>query len=416
MVSASYPPATSGGADYVYQLSRRVAGRGIDVHVVTTAIDHVVSAPDVRLSPIMRDWSWREMPRLLTLLRDWQADVLDLHFQGQVYDDHPMITFLPSIAKQVLPALRVVTHIEWPSGVRVDRKRRRVRAIHRLLSHWVGRAGLDNAYGPLLRDSDAVIALSEGHRRLLGPHMPSGRGAPVLIPPPVLIDVQPEQAGSARREGRRLLNVGGDDFLLVYFGYVYPGKGLETLFHAIAQLAPEQPNLRLAVVGGINDLLLRQTNRPHYVDELRSLVRQLGIDDRVVWSGYYPAGSAYPSFCLRAADVCVLPYDAGVFLNNSSFIAAAAHGLPIVTTQAGALEPPLEDGHNLLACPPRDATALAAAVRRLDAPALRHRLRDGVLSMHSAWLSWDRVLERTIDVFEGRTPAPFAAAGDTGAR
>ena len=41
---------------------------------------------------------------------------------------------------------------------------------------------------------------------------------------------------------------------------------------------------------------------------------------------------------LCAADICVLPFNVGVRLNNSSFAAAAAHGLPIVTTRGEMLE------------------------------------------------------------------------------
>src|SRR5262249_1266448 len=109
---------------------------------------------------------------------------------------------------------------------------------------------------------------------------------------------------------------------------------------------------------------------------------------------------------LRAADACVLPFDQGMFLNNSTFAAAVTHGLPVVTTRGDSVEAPFRDGVNVMLCPPKDPAALATALEKM-APdeGLRGRIRGGALRLAGECFSWDRVIERTLHVFNGHRAA-----------
>ena len=66
-----------------------------------------------------------------------------------------------------------------------------------------------------------------------------------------------DRNGEARREGRRLLGVTHDEFVLVYFGYLYPGKGIETLLQAFGLVA-QQHKCRLVMIGGDSELILEK--------------------------------------------------------------------------------------------------------------------------------------------------------------
>ena len=93
----------------------------------------------------------------------------------------------------------------------------------------------------------------------------------------------------------------------------------------------------------------------------------------------------------------MLPFDDGVSMNNSTFAAAAAHGLPIITTRGAVLEEPFVHGDNVFLCPPRDPDALADAIEVLmSRPELRERLAAGACKMTTEWFSWDKAIERTI--------------------
>jgi glycosyltransferase involved in cell wall biosynthesis len=164
-----------------------------------------------------------------------------------------------------------------------------------------------------------------------------------------------------------------------------------------------KPQLHLLLVGGVAEWeTIGRPDLPLYADVLRNQVKELGLEDRVGWTGDYRWDSDVGSSYLRAADICVLPFDRGVYLNNSSFSAAASHGLPIISTRAEVVEPAFVHEENVLLCPPKDPAAMAAAIERVvDDAALRHRLRDGVRRMAQEWFSWDRVIERTLNAITG---------------
>ena len=132
---------------------------------------------------------------------------------------------------------------------------------------------------------------------------------------------------------------------------------------------------------------------------------ELGIDDKVKWTGGYAWNSDEASGYLRAADVCVLPFDTGVSLHNSSFAAAAAHGLPVITTRGEILEQPFIHQKNVFLCPPKNPEAMALAMATLiDNPEIRQDHRLGALELAREWYSWDTATELTIATFDGRLP------------
>jgi glycosyltransferase involved in cell wall biosynthesis len=100
---------------------------------------------------------------------------------------------------------------------------------------------------------------------------------------------------------------------------------------------------------------------------------------------------------LYAADICVLPFDQGVVLNRSSLAAAAAHGLPIITTRGEQLESHFQDGKNVFLCRPKDPEALALAIFScMKNPHLIQDLRNGARQLAEDCFSWDKAVARTI--------------------
>ena len=203
--------------------------------------------------------------------------------------------------------------------------------------------------------------------------------------------------GSDFGKGIGALRITPSEFLLAYIGLIYPGKGLETLLTALQLVNRRRSNVRLVSVVGIssND----SPDRRRYVQEIYRLPKKLGIDERVMWKTYRwdsDEASAY----LRAADACILPFDIGVQMNNSTLSAAAVHGLPIIATRGRRLEQPFVDQENIFLCPPKDPVAIASAIETLiDKPDLQRRLHVGVLKLAQEWFSWDKAIERTIATF-----------------
>jgi glycosyltransferase involved in cell wall biosynthesis len=403
VISAAFPPQSSGEATNTYHLCERLAARGLDVHVLTSMGQTGLSDPRITVHDLMRTWSWPEAPRLARFLRRNRPDVVYLMYLGWIYNFQFMSTFIPTISKLALPGVRVLTRFENVSGGGPQANSAVSRAIRRLVALCDVRGNVDYQFGTLLRDSDNVIILSPRHEEMLEPHLPGVSRKCVLIPPPANMRMSGD-SDSSRARGRKALGVGADEFVLAYIGFVYPGKGIETLLQSFEQVCRKRGNVRLSVIGG--GLAREFPDQPNYLEDMHALAARLGLADRVIWTGDYSSDSDEASTYLRAADLCVLPFDTGVKLNNSSFSSVAAHGRPIVTTKDGKLEPQFVHEANVYLCQPKSADAIAKAIETvMDDKALRDRLSLGSLQLAQQWYAWDTAMDRTVSLFDAAGPA-----------
>jgi glycosyltransferase involved in cell wall biosynthesis len=393
LVVTALPPLKSPEADHAFRLCEQLADHGVDVHVIAQRGSVAATHPRMTVYPIMRNWSWWDWPRLARSMRRCAPDAVLLMFVYWVYD-HPMITFLPTLSKRLFPGVPFVTLFEDADPMKDFPFLSKI--IRKVMKHWAGAANVNYGLGTLLRDSDRFIVVSDRIRAALAKHRPDLDGQTMLIPPPPLLRLCPDGTGIVRRRKRESLGVAPEDVLLIFFGYVYRGKGLETLFRSLRAVSQQRKNVHLLIAGGSIPGTLS------YAEELRGLASQLGVADRVTWTGGYEWDSEEPSHYLQAADICVLPFDRGVSIHNSSFAAAAAHRLPTITTRGPTLEEAFVHNENVYLCPPRDEEALAAAIEHLvDEPKLRDQLSQGVFNLAEEWFSWEQATERTLVAISG---------------
>ena len=353
----------------------------------------------------MQRWSWRELPRVAQLFRRLRPDGILLMYLGAFYGHHPMVTFLPAVARSFAPSARFVTQATNVFGSRPHRDSTARRLIHRSVARWAGRRGLDRHFGALLRDSHCLVTMSEGHRARLAALCLGILDRSLVIPPPPLLPISSEADGAARRKGRESLGIDPGEFLVAYFGRIYPSKGIDTLLHAFQLASQRIDGLRLVMIGGGAAHGFSET--ASHEAEMRSLATQLGLSPSIAWTGELPWDSLDASTYLRAADLCALPFQNGVDLNNSSFATAAAHGLPIVTTEGLVLDRAFAHGQNVFLCPPQNPRAMADAIEELARDgARRDRLGRGALEMSHRWFGWDQAIEKTLQGLCGAAISP----------
>lgn len=164
-----------------------------------------------------------------------------------------------------------------------------------------------------------------------------------------------------------------DDQVVGCVGRLVAWKGQEVLLRALAALTPRYPHLRGLIVGA------PEHNSGDYERALRDLAAQLGIAERLVWTGYR---DDVPR-CLRAMDLLahtsIEPEPFGRVL-----IEAMAAGVVTIGARAGAVPEIITDGVDGLTTPPGDASALAAAMAR-------------VLDQPSAAQAWRRAARATVE-------------------
>jgi glycosyltransferase involved in cell wall biosynthesis len=139
------------------------------------------------------------------------------------------------------------------------------------------------------------------------------------------------------------------------------------------------------------------TNRA-YAGRITALIADLGLAERVHYTGYVPGTEVSAAF--DAVDLCVLPYVDGISFHHGTLMAALAHGRPIISTLPQVELPELVHGGNVWLVPPEDPDALAAAITTLATdPERRQRLARGATELADEF-TWPRIAARTADLFE----------------
>lgn len=163
------------------------------------------------------------------------------------------------------------------------------------------------------------------------------------------LDLDMLQTPSTRETMRNHLGIPEDACVVGTVGRIYFEKGHAYLIMAVAGLAGIYPNVRLLVVG-TGPLL----------PGLRALAIKLGIEDRVIFTGYFEdlAGA------LSAMDVFALTsiLEEGF---PTVLLEAQAMGLPVVASDIGGTPETIDPGRTGLLAPPKDVQALMNALGQL---------------------------------------------------
>lgn len=160
-----------------------------------------------------------------------------------------------------------------------------------------------------------------------------------------------------------------------------PRKRHEDVLRALAQLPR---NVRWTVIG-------RGSARPR----LEAMARELGVSDRVTFTGQLPPAEAQRE--LARSDVMALPSVDEAF--GVAYVEALAHGVPAIGCEgeSGPEEIAALGGGAMLLVPPRDPKALAAAIQRaLTDPALPSAARTAA----SEHFTWQACGEATVAAYE----------------
>jgi glycosyltransferase involved in cell wall biosynthesis len=388
VICGMVPPCAAPEGVLAVMSCDQLAARGCEVTLLT-ANSASAGLPErwrsrlFEFRPSVRDWTWAGVPSLMRELKRSRPDSVLLIYIGYLYGRHPMITFLPSLCRLLKPRPRVV--VEFSNVQGAEPSGMRTRAGRKLAEYLVGRRRINWRYGSLLRDSDAVVAYCAQHLHHLVDVEPSVATRSRVIPAAPALQIVEDRDGDVRRHVRAQLGAADHDFVLAYFGHLYPSKGIATLLESVALARKVSPRLRLLMIGGEVEAFADRA--PNYARQMRALCTRLGLDEWVTWTGFCEdhVASAY----LRAADACALPFVQGIRLNNSSYAVAAAHGLPVVTTRGESLEGEFVDRHNVLLCWASDAQDLADGITEVarDA-ALRRSLRAGSAEIARTRLSW----------------------------
>jgi glycosyltransferase involved in cell wall biosynthesis len=325
-------PYKGGGARHTTELAHRLAAAGHDVIIESWRAQY-----PSRLYPGQQTVDVPEgepYPRTHRRLAWYRPD--GWLAEGRRLRPADLVVFAYLTPLQAPPYLTIM------AGLR--RHARTAVICHNVLPHE-RRPGDVPLTRALLSRADTVITHAPAQTRLLPPPAPAEPSAPAR---------------------------------LLFFGIVRPYKGLDVLLRALAQ-APAHVTLTVA-----GEFWADTT-------EMDNLIAELGLADRVTLRpGYVPADEIPALF--GAADALVMPYREATASQNA--LLAFAHGVPVITTTAGALAEPVRDGVDGLTCAPGDTEDLLRVLKEFSDPQVARRLRAGIPAVDPdrGWDGYLRVL------------------------
>ncbi|WP_158258728.1 glycosyltransferase family 4 protein [Rhodopila globiformis] len=148
-------------------------------------------------------------------------------------------------------------------------------------------------------------------------------------------------------------------FRLLFVGNLLERKGVKDLLQAFATPSLRSRNIELTMAGG------------GPVEQCRALAQQLGIADRLRFTGWVSQEAARD--LMVNADALILPaYDEGLPL---VILEALASATPVICTPVGSIPEVLADHETALFVSPGDVSGIAAAIVELiDQPATGRRI------------------------------------------
>ncbi|ASR36958.1 alpha-(1-2)-phosphatidylinositol mannosyltransferase [Prauserella marina] len=166
--------------------------------------------------------------------------------------------------------------------------------------------------------------------------------------------------------------------------FTEPRKGMGVLLDALRRLAPEQPGLRLLVVGRGEPDTLRKQAGPLLAERIDFLGQ---ADDETKASA------------LRSVDVYCAPNTGGESFGMILTEAMAA-GTPVLASDLDSFRRVLDDGNAGMLTPVGDGAALAAALRELLADPDRRALLSAAATERVAMYDWKTVVTQVLRVYE----------------
>jgi glycosyltransferase involved in cell wall biosynthesis len=177
----------------------------------------------------------------------------------------------------------------------------------------------------LYKNIDTIHAVTQQVKRELEQFIPEGVRPRLEM---VYLGVkEPEVNGQRVSELREKYAI-GESFVVGMVGRIEEAKGQYLLLEAVAKIA--SPNLKVLIVGAAMSEV--------YLESLKIMSRELGIEERVIWCGFTKEVNEHITLC----DATVLATPKETF--GLVVIESMANGVPVIATKNGGPLEIIEDG------------------------------------------------------------------------
>jgi glycosyltransferase involved in cell wall biosynthesis len=195
--------------------------------------------------------------------------------------------------------------------------------------------------------------------------------------------------------------------LLLTFGLLSPGKGIEAVIKALPAVVADHPGLLYCVAGATHPNLIEHEGEA-YRNGLQQLAASLGVEHHIHWIDAFIETNELLDL-IEAADIYVTPYPGAAQSTSGTLSYAMALGKAVVSTPYAHAVELLADDRGVLV-PFNDSAAIGREISALlNDPdrmlALQVRAYDRGRAM-----IWPEFAARSLDVIRATSSAPRAVA------
>lgn len=184
----------------------------------------------------------------------------------------------------------------------------------------------------------------------------------------------------------------GHDVILT-FGLLAPGKGIETVIEALPSVVEKHPEAMYVVLGATHPNLVAHEGEK-YRDSLKALAREKGVAGNVAFIDAFVEHDDLIDY-LQAADLYVTPYLNPAQITSGTLSYAVGVGKAVISTPYVHATEILADGHGVLV-DFRDAAGFAREINDLlGSERNRSRLSSRAYA-RGRTMTWSRVAERAM--------------------
>ena len=188
-----------------------------------------------------------------------------------------------------------------------------------------------------------------------------------------------------RKKFREQHDLNDDDFLIITTGKIAKNKEIDTLLRAFRHITESEVDVKLVIIGG---------GEKNYVDSLKSLSRNMGLEDRIIWIPF-----ALPEVVREVLSAC----DAGIWPGDNTITAidGLILGLPIIVPFHDDFYDNLAPYGILSRYIRGDYINLVSEIFKLfESRDSLNRTKNCRIKVSENELSWESIAERSIQIYE----------------
>lgn len=396
-IAGTYQPKQCGVAHYTAHLRQSLAQQGVKSVVFTTyPAAQVVAADDVY--GIVKEWHLNHLFSLVGALHRSPTHLLHIQHAAGTYGFDRSIFLLPLLLKLTGWQAPIITTVheygwwEWqPQGI-PPQWLEKLKTIGQQRGWW------DREDGFLLTQSNAIITTNWQAEQVIYERLPDLKPKVYRIPIAANVEVISSKKAAARQAIRQQYGWSEETAIVIFFGFLHPVKGLETLLSAFDQVVARHPHGRLVLMGGVETLALPGEQATCYWQQLQDQIATLKLEKRVCLTGYLdqPAISSH----LQAADIGVLPFNHGVTLKSGSLLAMLAHALPVIATRSSPPDPELDHSNSVRFISRKSVDSLVIALTELLSNTILRNTLSAAGYQLSQQFSWTSITKAHLDIYQ----------------